>query len=729
MAKQFSSQEVKLLVEKHTRRLNELKAAGNISEQCLKQIKAASDALAMQEVMGVLQGVPVDEIARQKKGLKIKPLYDYGYRTLADIYAATPYALASVKGISQDTAYTIKGIAKDFAKKALKEAHIRLSTDNKTKQATDLVKSIYAYRQSQELGASCSRYLDEYEEQIGDLCQLVAPGQSALRWLFASKAAKERITSAYQELSELLRGDYGIRTKQLLNGLKRVSYVRAEEAWADFAEQSPAYFSVLEDVDPGLLGTSDAVYGLPEELAQEIQDQCIFPDGLLCTLRRYQEWGVKYILHQERVLLGDEMGLGKTIQAIATMVSLKNTGATHFIVVCPASVLTNWCREIAKHSRLRVVRVHGRTRLMAIEEWIRFGGVAVTTYETTKHFALDDDFHPDLIIADEAHYIKTPDAQRTQSTLALCAHSQRLLFMTGTPLENKVDEMITLIKCLQPDIARAVSGIAFMAAAPQFREKIAPVYYRRKREDVLTELPELIESEEWCALSREEEAVYDNTVLTGHYMQARRVSWDVRDLQRSSKANRLLEIVEEAASEGRKVLVFSYFLDTIAKIYDFLGDRCLKPIDGSVTPQRRQEIIDEFNNADAGAVLLAQIQSGGTGLNIQAASVVIICEPQLKPSIESQAISRAYRMGQVRNVLVYRLLCPDTIDERITELLKEKQRVFDAFADKSVAAQESLELDNATFGELIKAEIDRINKKNGTDGDISYDEAASSFEG
>lgn len=267
MAKQFSSQEVKLLVEKHTRRLNELKAAGNISEQCLKQIKAASDALAMQEVMGVLRGVPVDEIARQKKGLKIKPLYDYGYRTLADIYAATPYALASVKGISQDTAHTIKGIAKDFAKKALKEAHIRLSTDNKTKQATDLVKSIYAYRQSQELGASCNGYLDEYEEQIGDLCQLVAPGQSALRWLFSSKAAKERITSAYQELSELLRGDYGIRTKQLLNGLKRVSYVRAEDAWADFAEQSPAYFSVLEDVDPGLLGTSDAVYGLPEELA------------------------------------------------------------------------------------------------------------------------------------------------------------------------------------------------------------------------------------------------------------------------------------------------------------------------------------------------------------------------------------------------------------------------------------------------------------------------------
>ena len=96
------------------------------------------------------------------------------------------------------------------------------------------------------------------------------------------------------------------------------------------------------------LGNDNLVYGLSEELAREIQDQCFFLDGLLCTLRRYQEWGVKYILHQEKVLLGDEMALGKTIQAIATIVSLKNTGATHFIVICPASVVLNWCREVAK---------------------------------------------------------------------------------------------------------------------------------------------------------------------------------------------------------------------------------------------------------------------------------------------------------------------------------------------------------------------------------------------
>ena len=199
--------------------------------------------------------------------------------------------------------------------------------------------------------------------------------------------------------------------------------------------------------------------------------------------------------------------------------------------------------------------------------------------------------------------------------------------------------------------------------------------------------------------------------LSKQYAASRRVSWSVDDPAFSSKALRLKELVEEAASDGRKVLVFSFFLDTIDMVMRTLGDRCVNPINGSITPQRRQEIIDEFDSAPAGTVLPAQIVSGGTGLNIQSASVVIICEPQLKPSIEKQAISRAYRMGQARNVLVFRLLCENTIDERITEMLKEKQKIFDAFADKSVAAQQSLNIDEKTMGSIIQEEIDRINKK------------------
>ena len=109
-----------------------------------------------------------------------------------------------------------------------------------------------------------------------------------------------------------------------------------------------------------------------------------------------------------------------------------------------------------------------------------------------------------------------------------------------------------------------------------------------------------------------------------------------------------------------------------------------------MSSERRQEILDDFGNAGDGAVLVCQIQTGGTGLNIQAASMIILCEPQIKPSLEHQAIARAYRMGQVRNVLVHRLLCERTIDERILDLLGAKQMVFDEFADESVSGQQSL---------------------------------------
>ena len=470
---------------------------------------------------------------------------------------------------------------------------------------------------------------------------------------------------------------------------------------------------VLEDISPGVLGNDDSVYGLPEDLAREVQEECFFPDGLLCELRRYQEWGVKYILHQERVLLGDEMGLGKTVQAIASMVSLRNTGATHFVVVCPASVITNWCREIRKMSLLSVTKVHGPGRKAALQSWLRTGGVAVTTYETTGYFVLPENYKFSMLVVDEAHYIKNPEARRSANVQELSHHAQRLLFMTGTALENKVDEMISLIQVLQPQIARSVQGMAFMSAAPQFRKAVAPVYYRRKREDVLTELPDLIESQEWCSLGPQEEIIYERAVLDKHYADARRVSWNVDDLRYSSKAKRMLEIIDEAASDGRKVIVFSFFLDTIRKVCALLGNRCLNPINGSVTPQRRQEIIDDFDSAPAGTVLAAQIQSAGTGLNIQSASVVILCEPQFKPSIENQAISRAYRMGQTRNVLVFRLLSENTVDEKIMSTLESKQALFNAFADKSVAANESMAIDDRTFGNIIKEEIDRINAKHG----------------
>ena len=690
----------------------------NIIQNDLKNaeedIKQGIERLVAFEIIDILKAIPIEELNREKKGIRIKPLREAGYTNMAEIPAANVYNLSSVHGISQDNAYTIKRIADDYAKQARKGIKIKLSYDNRNKAASEVVKRIYAFKQKKSFLKEIDKTNKKYDSFFYQAFSIFDEVGSGRFWEFYNDEYKKQVKTILGNFGIAIHGGYGQTITQVIDEYKLLKAdTSLENAWNDFKNYSIDYYNIIEEICPGVLGTDDSLYGLPEELAKEIQDECFFPDGLLCTLRRYQEWGVKYILHQERVLLGDEMGLGKTVQAIATMVSLRNTGATHFVVVCPASVITNWEREIRKHSKLEVMKAHGSAKASTVKAWLKKGGVVVTTFESTSAFELDPYFRFSQMVVDEAHYIKNKNAARTTRTIELSRHAERILFMTGTALENNVDEMISLIKVLKPSIAQKISGIAFMSTAPQFRKEIAPVYYRRKREDVLTELPDKIESEEWCTMSKEEEDAYEKAVLSKNYMSARRVSWDVNDLGFSSKMNRLKEIIEEAKNDDRKILVFSFFLDTITKIAQTLGTGvCLNPINGSVHPKRRQEIIDEFDNAPAGTVLCAQIQSGGTGLNIQSASVVIICEPQLKPSIENQAISRAYRMGQSRNVQVFRLLCENTIDEKILNLLKEKQEIFDAFADKSVAAQ-NVEIDDKSLGDIIKEEIERINQKRG----------------
>jgi SNF2 family DNA or RNA helicase len=248
-----------------------------------------------------------------------------------------------------------------------------------------------------------------------------------------------------------------------------------------------------------------------------------------------------------------------------------------------------------------------------------------------------------------------------------------------------------------------------LSATDSFKKEVAPVYLRRVRDDVLTELPDLIENEDWLEPSSVELNLYYDSVMSGNFMAMRRISWD-GDISQSCKADRLLELCDEARDESRKVIVFSFFRDTLSKVCRLLGSRAIGPITGDVSNAKRQEMIDEFTEAEDGKVLVAQVQAGGVGLNIQSASVVVFCEPQIKPSLETQAISRAYRMGQVRNVHVHRLLCVETIDERMMEMLARKQAEFDTYADESVAGKESLreQSENAWIKDIIEQERKRI---------------------
>ena len=714
MGRSFTKSDAAGIEAEHNNLIAGLEQAANRSGEYRAAVSEAAEAMVADEVNNILEGIPVEELNRDGAGLRIKNLKDSGYNNIADISSVGTSVLAAIDGISENGARVIKRMAGEFTDQARKDIRIKLNADSRNVRSNALVSSLYRYREGMAISDEAAVLLGGNSYRIRTAIYDLEPSKRTFKWMFSSSAIKQKAENSYRELYDMLCGEYGSRARTLLEKMRRLDNLEEGTAWDDFSKDPIPYITTLENICPGILGNDEDVYGLPEELANEIAQEGCALDGLLCTLRRYQEWGVKYVLHQGRVLLGDEMGLGKTVQAIATMISLKNTGATHFVVVCPASVLTNWCREIVKHSTLSVTKIHGADREASFGAWIKSGDVAVTTYETTAHLNLDPEFKFDMLVVDEAHYIKNPAAARTRNVRELGTHAERMLFMTGTALENNVDEMIELIKILQPDVASRVKNMAFMSNAPQFRERVAPVYYRRKREQVLTELPELIESKEWCNMTSQEEEVYINTLYSGNLMSVRRVSWNVEDLKYSSKANRLKEIVDDAREDDRKVIVFSFFLDTLRAVCEVLGDVCTEPVNGSVPPARRQEIIDGFDKAPAGTVLPAQIQSGGTGLNIQSASVVVICEPQYKPSTENQAISRAYRMGQARNVLVYRLLCDDSVDERILEILDRKQAEFDAFADESVAGAESLELTDKVLGDIIGTEIERIRKEKGT---------------
>ena len=149
---------------------------------------------------------------------------------------------------------------------------------------------------------------------------------------------------------------------------------------------------------------------------------------------------------------------------------------------------------------------------------------------------------------------------------------------------------------------------------------------------------------------------------------------------------RLIELVDESIESGQKVIVYSYFRSIIEQTMQALGERAIGPITGSVSSTQRQNIVDQFQNSPIPLALIGQIQAAGTGLNIQAASVVILCEPQIKPSLEVQAIARAHRMGQVRKVQVHRLILPESVDEQMLVMLARKQNEFDQYARDSALA-------------------------------------------
>lgn len=640
-----------------------------------------------------------------------------GYRHVSDLIDVGHYELTRLYGIGNKTAEKIISAVDALRKRAYLEAKVRFSYDNKQRHTTELLLLLYRYFSYEKIVDSISQFEEDFDNQVPINRKGLKRCENAILWLLSKKQTKENANECYQKLTSLRKDDshYSMERNSLFNAFARILRSGAVEAWEDYKNAPIKYNSFLESksvLDGSTIANIKQSDYIDKPLLETIDKQSLDLEGLKCQLRRYQTWGVRYIVHQKRVLLGDEMGLGKTVEAIASMVHIRNNGGSHFLVICPAGVLINWTREVYRHSDLDPIQIYGYW-YQQFKHWLKKGGVAITTYGMLKHIELPQNFKLDGIVVDEAHYIKNLTSQRSVYATKLIANSENALLMTGTALENKVGEMVNIIGVLNSSIANKVRALADQGRIIEYRREVASVYCRRKREEVLDELPQLIEESDWCKMLPLEREHYEESILQRNYSLARRLSWDIEDLSLSSKANRLKEIIEEAKSEERKVLVFSFFLDTLEAVKRLTGDIGYGIIRGSVPSSQRQEMIDEFEKAPAGSVLISQIEAGGTGLNIQAASVVVICEPQFKPSTENQAISRSYRMGQARNVIVHRLLCEDTIDEKLLTILQKKQAIFDNYAEKSVANEMINKLDKE-IGNAFQEEFEKIVKTNPT---------------
>jgi SNF2 family DNA or RNA helicase len=440
------------------------------------------------------------------------------------------------------------------------------------------------------------------------------------------------------------------------------------------------------------------------------------PAGLDTVLRPYQHQGVDWLAFCRDLGLGcvlaDDMGLGKTVQALAAV-----RGRT--LVVSPTSVVFNWADEAKKfRPDLKVAVYHGGRRRLD-----ETADLTLTTYPLLRNDT--DELAAvawDTVILDESQNIKNPDSQVARAAYRLRAGWK--VTLSGTPVENRLEELWSQLHFTNPGLlggrtdfndrwARPI-GDGDSGAAARLRERIRPFVLRRLKRDVAPELPPRTEAVLHVELDEQERAVYDAIraatqaeVLKllsagGGVMQALEALLRLRqaachsDLvpgQRadsSSKVQRLLGALEDAAADGHKALVFSQWTSLLDRIEPHLAASGIAfvRLDGSTPQAERAEIVGRFQDPGGPPVMLASLKAGGTGLNLTAADHVFLVDPWWNPAVEDQAADRAHRIGQDKPVFVYRLVALDTVEERILKLQEKKRALANAAlgeADRAAA--------------------------------------------
>jgi len=416
------------------------------------------------------------------------------------------------------------------------------------------------------------------------------------------------------------------------------------------------------------------------------------------------------------------MGLGKTVQTLTLLKSLELQGPA--LVVCPRTLIHNWAQEIQKFfSGTRYLVYHGTPdERVGLRDQFQEQEIVITSYSiVARDFDELKGLTFSYCVLDEAQKIKNPAAKRTKAVKGLKA--RRRLVLTGTPLENSLEELWSIMDFLMPGYFGSNQSFQRHYLHPIMKEgdqgrlmelkaRVAPFILRRHKQEVLTELPDKIEHiypVEMTRLQRDtyrlvleqvRGSVMDSVERQGFNRSRINILAALMRLRQicnhpalvldganpgagSGKLEALVEIVEEALGGGHKVLVFSQFvrmLKIISSELDRLGIG-YEYIDGST--RNRMERVDRFNDAGGQGVFLLSLKAAGVGLNLTAADIVIHVDPWWNPMVERQASDRAHRIGQENQVMVYKLITTGTVEEKILKLQERKQGLFDSVVEKN----------------------------------------------
>jgi SNF2 family DNA or RNA helicase len=492
------------------------------------------------------------------------------------------------------------------------------------------------------------------------------------------------------------------------------------------------YIYQLSSVNQGIRIFGDSYL---DEMFRAIIDRKLskvpqLPSFLRPIMRTYQKAGFQWLKMLQHFglsgILADEMGLGKTIQAISILSDLQPDKIS--IVICPKTLLFNWAAEIEKFNRnLTYLIYEGSQQERSVLLENLNVNVLLASYSIIQNdikSLAEIDF--EYVILDEAQHIKNASAQRSKAVKKL--RSKHKMILSGTPIENNPAELWSIFDFLIPGYLPSLKKfrneyMGVKQADKSTQEKlsslISPFIFRRKKKDVLIELPDKQIQIAYCKMTNVQEKLYLQVLddlknkLSGSFDDVGKnyihilaaltrlrqicnhpalINDDInRNLEFSGKMELLKEIIEDAIGSGKKLLIFSQFVQMLKLMRELLKTLKIpfEYMDGST--KDRQNRIGNFNNNNSIRAFLISLKTGGYGLNLTAADTVIIVDPWWNPMGENQAIDRAHRIGQTKKVLVYKTITKNTIEEKILSLQQSKTDMFESLIERGQSVFKSLD--------------------------------------